>query len=192
MSTYNHRLEFGTATNVFGRYWTFGEFLGQGRRILWNDAPPGSGTWQVGDLCLRNTGTSTSVGWRCSAAPNTWTEIGVDTAARTAVRRNSTGSTFTRGRINLIEGSNITIGLADDSGDDEVDVTITAAGGSGDSIQVNTVAVTDANLNDTTPAAPGDAVNGVWQRSGTGPDRVSVHLTGAGIRTLVLPYVPIP
>jgi hypothetical protein len=44
------------------------------------------------------------------------------------VRKNSTGSTFTRRRVNLIEGSNITLTVDDDAGDDEVDVTITAAG----------------------------------------------------------------
>lgn len=50
-------------------------------------------------------------------------------------RKNSAGSVFTRRRINLIEGSNVTITVADDAGDDEVDVTI-AATGSGGSIDV--------------------------------------------------------
>lgn len=44
-----------------------------------------------------------------------------------AVRKNSTGSEFTRRRVNLIEGSNVTLTVADDVGDDEVDVTIAAA-----------------------------------------------------------------
>jgi uncharacterized lipoprotein YbaY len=44
------------------------------------------------------------------------------------VRENSGGTTLTRRRINLIEGSNITLTLGDDSGNDEVDVTIAAAG----------------------------------------------------------------
>lgn len=43
------------------------------------------------------------------------------------VRKNSAGSTFTRRRVNLIEGSNVTLTVADDSGSDEVDVTIAAA-----------------------------------------------------------------
>jgi len=43
------------------------------------------------------------------------------------IRKNSTGSTFTRPRINFIEGSNITLTVADDSGDGEVDVTVAAA-----------------------------------------------------------------
>lgn len=42
------------------------------------------------------------------------------------VRKNSTGSTFTRRRLNLIEGTNIALTVADDAGSDEVDVTINA------------------------------------------------------------------
>ena len=42
--------------------------------------------------------------------------------------------------------------------------------GGGDSIQVNGVAVTDANFRDGTPAAPAASVNVTWQRSGAGPD----------------------
>lgn len=45
------------------------------------------------------------------------------------VRKNSTGSTYTRPRINLIEGSNVTLTVADDGTDNEVDVTIAASGG---------------------------------------------------------------
>lgn len=51
--------------------------------------------------------------------------------ARVGVRKNSTGSTFQRRRLNLIEGSNITLTVADDSGSEEVDITIAASGGSG-------------------------------------------------------------
>jgi hypothetical protein len=47
------------------------------------------------------------------------------------VRKNSTGSTFTRSRINFIEGSNVTLTVADDAGNDEVDVTIAASSGGG-------------------------------------------------------------
>jgi len=54
----------------------------------------------------------------------------LDTNARVAVRKNSTGSVFTRRRLNLIEGTNVTLTVADDSGDEEVDVTINASGGS--------------------------------------------------------------
>lgn len=61
--------------------------------------------------------------------------------ARVGVRKNSTGSTFERRRLNLIEGSNVTLTVADDSGSEEVDVTIAAAGGSG---AVATDAIWDA------------------------------------------------
>lgn len=40
------------------------------------------------------------------------------------VRKNSTGSTITRRRINLIEGTNVTLTVSDDAGGDEVDVTV--------------------------------------------------------------------
>lgn len=43
------------------------------------------------------------------------------------VRKNSTGSTFTRRRVNLIEGTGISLTVADDSGSDEVDVTVAVA-----------------------------------------------------------------
>ena len=44
-------------------------------------------------------------------------------------RKNSIGTVFNRSRANLIEGSNITITVADDSVDNEVDVTIASSGG---------------------------------------------------------------
>lgn len=49
--------------------------------------------------------------------------------AKSRVRKNSTGSTFTRKRLNLIEGSNVTLTVADDAVNDEVDITIAAAAG---------------------------------------------------------------
>ena len=48
---------------------------------------------------------------------------------KTKVRKNSTGSVFNRGRLNLIEGSNVTLTVADDSTNNEVDITIAASGG---------------------------------------------------------------
>jgi hypothetical protein len=56
----------------------------------------------------------------------------VNSNARVGVRKNSAGSTFLRRRLNLIEGGGITLTVSDDSGDEEVDVTIaTSGGGSG-------------------------------------------------------------
>src|SRR5688500_2848905 len=49
--------------------------------------------------------------------------------ARLAVRKNSGGSDFIRRRLNLIEGTGITLTVADDSGNEEVDVTIATSGG---------------------------------------------------------------
>lgn len=51
--------------------------------------------------------------------------------ARVGVRRNSGGSTYERRRINLIEGANVSISVADDPTDEEVDVTLAATGGAG-------------------------------------------------------------
>ena len=50
-------------------------------------------------------------------------------AQLTAVRKNSTGSVFTRTQLNFIEGTNVTLTVADDG--TEVDVTIASAGGGG-------------------------------------------------------------
>jgi hypothetical protein len=49
--------------------------------------------------------------------------------SRTIVRKNSTGSEFIRRRVNFIEGSNVTLTVADDSTNNEVDVTVAAASG---------------------------------------------------------------
>lgn len=46
--------------------------------------------------------------------------------ARVAVRMNSAGSVYYRRRINMIAGTGISLGLADDSANEEIDVTINA------------------------------------------------------------------
>jgi hypothetical protein len=61
----------------------------------------------------------------------------LDNNARVGVRKNSAGSTFERRRINLIEGANVTLTVADDSANEEVDVTIAASGGSGTASSYN-------------------------------------------------------
>lgn len=53
----------------------------------------------------------------------------LDENARVAVRKNSVGGTSMRRRLNLIEGTNITLTVADDVAGEEVDVTIAAAPG---------------------------------------------------------------
>lgn len=51
----------------------------------------------------------------------------IDALLGVKARKNSAGSVFQRGRFNFIEGSGITLTVADDSVDDEIDVTIAAA-----------------------------------------------------------------
>lgn len=65
---------------------------------------------------------------------NTWASPTVDTTHAGSnhnqpVRKNSTGTVFERRRLNLIEGTNVTLTVADDAGNDEVDITIAATGG---------------------------------------------------------------
>jgi len=56
----------------------------------------------------------------------------VDANARLAVRKNSGGADIgPRRRLNLIEGANVTLTIADDAPNEEVDVTIAASGGGG-------------------------------------------------------------
>lgn len=57
-------------------------------------------------------------------------EASIPQNARVGVRKNSTGSTSLRRRLNFIEGSNVSITVSDDSGDEEVDITISATTGS--------------------------------------------------------------
>lgn len=76
----------------------------------------------------------------------------IDSNARVGVRKNSAGSTFLRRRLNLIEGANVTLTVADDAVDEEVDVTIAgaAAGGLGWYNVKDYGAVGDGATDDTT------------------------------------------
>lgn len=51
----------------------------------------------------------------------------LDTNARVTVRENSGADVGTRRRLNFIEGANVTFTIADDAGDEEIDITINAA-----------------------------------------------------------------
>jgi len=53
----------------------------------------------------------------------------VDANARVTVRKNTGADVGTRRRLNLIEGANITLTVADDAGSEEVDITIAGATG---------------------------------------------------------------
>ena len=57
-------------------------------------------------------------------------------------------------------------------------------GGTGDSGSINGTAVTDFNLNDTTPAAAANGLNILWQRSGSSPDSVSAYVPMLSINKL--------
>jgi len=50
-------------------------------------------------------------------------------AAAIVVRKNSGTNIGTRPRLNFIEGSNVTLAISDDSGSDEIDISIAATGG---------------------------------------------------------------
>ena len=91
-------------------------------------APSGTNKY-VTDADARNANARTP-----TAHDNTYhsaTYITQDGNARLAVSKNSGATVGTRRRVNLIEGANITLTIADDTGNEEVDVTIAAAGGSG-------------------------------------------------------------
>lgn len=59
----------------------------------------------------------------------------VERAPVMRTRKNSTGSDFSRRRLNLIEGTNVTITMTDDPTNNEIDVTL-AASGSGSGVTV--------------------------------------------------------
>lgn len=92
----------------------------------------------------------------------------LDANARLAVSKNSGATVGTRRRINFIEGTNVTLTVADDAGNEEIDVTIAAAGSgtvtnTGGSLTSNAV-VLGAGSNDTKVVA-GITTNGTAQLS---------------------------
>lgn len=90
---------------------------------------------------------------------------------KVGVRKNSAGSTFVRQRVNLIEGSNVTLTVSDDSGSDEVDVTIAASGGS-------TIAVKEANSNVVAAASSIDFTGADFNVTDGGSGRAVIALAG--------------
>lgn len=81
---------------------------GYPRRTIWHNSVSGQTFISTGDA-------NGAAAWSPVAA-----------SAGMIVRRNSTGSDFERRRLNLIEGSGITIGITDDAPNDEIDVTLSA------------------------------------------------------------------
>lgn len=107
---------------------------------------------------------------------------GVTRQSINSARKNSTGNIFRRSRLNLIEGTNVTLTVADDPTNGEIDVTIAASGGGGGGT-VTDVSVVTANgisgsvaTSTTTPAITltlGD-INPSKINVGT-PDPMTVH-----------------
>jgi hypothetical protein len=61
----------------------------------------------------------------------TTVEAGTQYPGGVTIRKNSGTDQGPEGRINFVEGANVTISVADDPGLSEIDVTISASGGSG-------------------------------------------------------------
>lgn len=117
------------------------------------------------------------------SAAGTWSAVTVGTGlgfttgtlswSGVNVRKNSTGSVFTRRRVNFIEGTGITLTVADDAGNDEVDVTVAAAAGTTPVIVDRAYAeyATSAGISATIPA------DDTIPQSGEGTQILSVSIT---------------
>lgn len=113
------------------------------------------------------------------------------------VRKNTGANVGTRARLNLIEGANITLTVADDGVDNEVDVTITgSAGGSGITViqeddvdVVNPAATIDFLGNDFNVTAVGTEGNIAINRNAA--NGIAGLDAGALLPTAQLPVVPI-
>jgi hypothetical protein len=72
------------------------------------------------------------------------------------------------GKVEWSQLVGVPIGFADNSDD--------GAGGGGDNVSVNGSAATDADFDDTTPAAASGGTNVVWQKDASTPNNVSAHV----------------
>ena len=94
------------------------------------------------------------------------------TQQKIAVRKGNSGSAIgTRQRLNFNEGSNVTLTIADDSANDEVDITIAASGGS-------TIAVKEANSNVVAAASSIDFTGADFNVTDGGSGRAVIALAG--------------
>jgi hypothetical protein len=96
----------------------------------------------------------------------------LDATARINVSKNSGATVGTRRRLNLIEGTNITLTVADDAGNEEVDVTITGA-------TPPTITVKDEGVNLTTAVTSFDFTGAGVTASVVG-NAVTVNVPGGG------------
>ena len=87
------------------------------------------------DAALAVISDSATIDWTYDDATNTASAavIADSTVQKVDLRKNSTGTVFSRRRMNLIEGANVTLTVADDAPNNEVDITIAATGGGGGS-----------------------------------------------------------
>lgn len=114
--------------------------------------------------------------------------VALGNVARTTIRKNTGADVGSRRRLNLIEGSNVTLTIADDAGDEEVDITIAAASGSGTAtaltVNVTSVAnefvytVVDAGVSPTSKIM---LSSGVYLGTDTNaPDEVDSYVSSVG------------
>jgi hypothetical protein len=63
----------------------------------------------------------------------------VERSPSVTTRKNSAGSDFTRKRLNVIEGTGVTVTMSDDSANNEIDLTVNSTGGGGGGAVVETI-----------------------------------------------------
>lgn len=124
--------------------------------------------------------------------------MGVLAAVKAIVRKNSTGADLIRRRLNLIEGTNVTLTVTDDPTSDEIDVTIAAAGGGAGAPTTADylVGTADAGLSAeiVVGTSPGGELGGTWAsptvdatHSGSAHHTQSHDHASAGDNTALVP-----
>ena len=91
-----------------------------------------AGADEINDIDIGNTGVLLSAHKARHVTAGADTFVAGDlleATARVVVRKNTGANVGIRRRLNLIEGANVTLTVADDGGNEEVDVTIASAGG---------------------------------------------------------------
>src|SRR3990170_7075284 len=93
--------------------------------------------------------------------------MGIIKSTKSIIRKNSAGSDFIRRRINLIEGSGITLTVADDSANNEIDVTIAGGASGADTALSNlaAVAINTSLISDTDSTDDLGSATKFWQKS---------------------------
>lgn len=87
-----------------------------------------------------------------------WRVLHLGKMPAVSVRKNSAGDTYNRRRLNFIEGTNVTITVADDDVDNEIDVTISAAGGDDEGVRTEGTLAAAGTNQGTAAAIVTDAV----------------------------------